>query len=179
MMRWGRVAIHRCNRRGWGRWCSAAGGGRTAPQPQPQDAANPQQQGVWDDCDTTEDIYNAMAHEGLEEAEVTPEHYALAVRALAYGTVLAFGFVLATSSLARWWCGFTSWSDVAAYLQAAPDRNADQLARQGVKVYRHTIDLTSPMSWSESWAAITADIEKIREENADSAAEAVPLPSEP
>ena len=116
---------------------------------------------LWEDVDTAKEIKDSDATEGFENIVVQPEHYALAVRALAYGTVVAVVGVTLSSAFACWYAGFTSFAEVSEYIKSGPSRRASKLEEEGGTVYHHTVDLLDPSSWNTAWERIITDIERI------------------
>eukprot|EP00754_Rhynchopus_humris_P037680 Rhum_TRINITY_DN2013_c0_g2::Rhum_TRINITY_DN2013_c0_g2_i1::g.5403::m.5403 len=117
---------------------------------------------VWGDYDRANDIKEGFATEGFEDAEVKPEHYALAVRALAYGTVLAVVTVTTlTCCVGRFYYGFTTVHEAVEYIRSSSERAIKKKEAEGVTVYRHSVNLLDPSSWSQTWDAIINDIERI------------------
>eukprot|EP01063_Lacrimia_lanifica_P007121 TRINITY_DN14503_c0_g1_i1.p1 TRINITY_DN14503_c0_g1~~TRINITY_DN14503_c0_g1_i1.p1 ORF type:complete len:226 (+),score=85.51 TRINITY_DN14503_c0_g1_i1:60-680(+) len=132
-------------------------------QEAPKERAAKGEKTLWEDYDTAKEIHQGNATEGFENVEVKPEHYAAAVRAFTYGTILAVVTVGALSFIGMRYAGFTSIDDLAKYMQAAPDRQAADAEARGEKVIRHEINLLEPGSWSSSWEAILKDLEKLEE----------------
>ncbi|KAJ9473008.1 hypothetical protein DIPPA_33221 [Diplonema papillatum] len=137
--------------------------------PTPREVGNSTEAGkvevVWDNCDTAGDIKAEMAMEGFEDVEVKPEHYALAVRAFAYGTIVAVLIVSGLSYVAGWFIGVSDYREALAYMRDAPHREAQAAIDRGEATYRHEIDLLNPSSWKDAWNGIIVDLEKIEREH--------------
>ena len=128
---------------------------------------------VWGDYDRANDIKEGFATEGFEDAEVKPEHYALAVRALAYGTVLAVVTVTTlTCCVGRFYYGFGTVREAVQYIRSSSERAIKKKEAEGVTVYRHSVNLLDPSSWSQTWDAVINDIERIEVAQRDAAATA-------
>eukprot|EP01064_Diplonema_japonicum_P024385 TRINITY_DN34946_c0_g1_i1.p1 TRINITY_DN34946_c0_g1~~TRINITY_DN34946_c0_g1_i1.p1 ORF type:complete len:178 (+),score=36.06 TRINITY_DN34946_c0_g1_i1:48-536(+) len=119
---------------------------------------------IWEDFDTAKEIHQGMATEGFEDVEIKPEHYAMGVRAFAYGTILAVFGVGCTSYIGGRYMGFTHWRDAISYLRNSPERAALNATTEGLTVYRHDVDLLDPSTWRETWDAIVTDVQKIEDE---------------
>eukprot|EP01062_Namystynia_karyoxenos_P042971 TRINITY_DN31462_c2_g1_i2.p1 TRINITY_DN31462_c2_g1~~TRINITY_DN31462_c2_g1_i2.p1 ORF type:complete len:204 (+),score=62.41 TRINITY_DN31462_c2_g1_i2:43-612(+) len=119
---------------------------------------------LWDSCDTAKEIVREEAHEGAEHAEIKPEHYALAVRAFAYGSVLAVLGVTAITFAIGWCCGFRSVADALDWLRAQPQRQRERLKAEGHEVRVVEIDATNPGSWAAGWEAVKHELEQAQRE---------------
>eukprot|EP01060_Flectonema_neradi_P029377 TRINITY_DN4054_c0_g1_i1.p1 TRINITY_DN4054_c0_g1~~TRINITY_DN4054_c0_g1_i1.p1 ORF type:complete len:170 (+),score=40.20 TRINITY_DN4054_c0_g1_i1:47-556(+) len=111
---------------------------------------------LWEDHDTAADIKKGEAVDGFEDVQILPEHYEMAVRALIYGTALAFIFVGGSSVIAMKYFGFNSLREVAHYIKTSPERKPQA-------EIQHTIDLFQPSTWSTAWEAIIDDLKKLEE----------------
>ena len=158
---------------------------------------------LWPDCDTVEDILKEESFSGgsgsAEEEGVTEsdkgEYFALACKALLYGSVLAVVFVsILSAAVSYFYLGFTSLEQAREYLRGRKERDMAQLREKirienaknnsgseeedDLEIHQYTVDLTNPTELWEQLTGLMTLLEEIAEEQAreDANAIAKPLP---
>jgi hypothetical protein len=118
---------------------------------------------LWDNCDTVEDIIEEEKYgDGgdAQQNQVQPEHIVLALRALIYGTVLAFVGVGVVALIAMKLGGFRSVDEVLHHVSSKDRRRLEELKQQGVEVVHYSVDLTQPGTVPDQLTALWEDILK-------------------
>ena len=85
-------------------------------------------------------------HSSEKGDRISPEAYAIAYKALGYGTLLGFLLAFLSARLLMWFTGFSSADEVLQFIRDKPSRHSKRLKEQGITEIVKELSLSSLLS---------------------------------